>query len=174
VTDEAPFEALTIGGLAKAIHEDYVCRLTAGENSPAVSDPSLLPWESLPETLRHSNLDQAADIPRKLAAIGCRIVNLEEAPDALYEFDERDVERLAMLEHERWVRERSEAGWTTGPRDVERMTTPHLVAWNDLTEQARDLDRDAVRAIPRVLESEGLAVANYRDTNYRETLRRDG
>jgi RyR domain len=168
VVEEVPIEPLTIEGLARAIHEDYVRRRTAGAGTASVADPALSPWDSLPEALRNSNRDQAADIPRKLAVIGCRVVHRKDAPGVLYEFDDTDLEQLAKLEHQRWVRERSEAGWSAGPRGVESLTTPYLVGWNDLTEEARDLDRDAVRAIPRVLESEGLAVANRS-----EPLRRD-
>ena len=92
---------------------------------------------------------QAAAIPEKAASIGCRIGPLNGPPAS---FSPAELERLARAEHERWVKERRDAGWTSAPvKDVAKKQTPYLVSWDDLTEAVRELDRDAVRGMAEVL-----------------------
>jgi RyR domain len=62
------------------------------------------------------------------------------------------VEELARREHDRWQDERRQAAWRYGPvRDAHAKLSPYLVPWDELTEDVRNLDRDAVRLIPTVL-----------------------
>ena len=59
---------------------------------------------------------------------------------------------MARLEHERWVVERRLAGWLSGPqRDPDHKITPYLVPYDELTDDVKEWDREAVRAIPDVL-----------------------
>jgi hypothetical protein len=152
----------TVERLAIAVHEDYVRRATRNRRD-AEDDRSTLPWESLPESLKRSNRAQAADIPRKLAKIGCRAVASSTGGVADFAFDEHQIEVLAKMEHDRWMAERTEEGWIQGsPTDAVSLRSPYLVTWEELSEDVRDLDRDAVRAIPQVLASAGLAVSKKR------------
>lgn len=146
-----PPEALEL--MAEAIHERY--RKNQAERKPS-SDPAMRPWAELNEALKRSNRDQAAGVEEKLALLGCRIVPAGEVGPELVLTPE-DVERLAILEHDRWVRDRLAAGWTAGPvRDPARRVTPYLVPWEALGEEVREWDREAVRAIPEVLAAAGL------------------
>jgi voltage-gated potassium channel Kch len=148
--------------LARAIHDDYLRRHQA-ENMSSADDPSLLPWVDLPEDLRQSNRDQAADIEAKLAAISYEAVKNVEGADSVTEFSPDEVEQLACLEHDRWVRERIKSGWTLGPaKDVEAKRSPYLVPWEKLTEEVRDLDRDTVRRIPQFLAELELVIVRRR------------
>jgi hypothetical protein len=144
--------------IARAIHEDYVRRRrTEGDSSE--DKASLAPWESLPETLRESNRHQADDIYRKLSAISCEAAREGSADDPVSEFNRQEVEKLARLEHDRWVRERRASGWKFGPsKDVIAQFSPYLVPWEDLSEAVRDLDRDTVRRIPHFLATLGFVV----------------
>ena len=145
-----------IESLARAIHDGYVRRHPPGS---AREDPSTNPWETLPETLRASNRHQAADIEAKLRAISCEAVESPGTAQVVDEFDDAEIERLAEIEHDRWTAERLADGWTSGAvKDVDAKRSPFLVPWADLSEQARDLDRDAVRQIPRVLAAIGFTV----------------
>ena len=59
------------------------------------------------------------------------------------------VEELARREHDRWQDERRQAAWRSGPvRDADTKLSPYLVPWDELTEDVRNLDRDAIRLIP--------------------------
>lgn len=144
--------------LARAIHEDYVSRKSAGA-SDAGSDGSLLPWDYLPESLRESNRDQARSIDGKLHAVGYEAVALPTSSALIVEFTDEQIEVLARMEHERWVEDRVGEGWTQArERDVANKRTPYLVPWEDLSERARDLDRETVRGIPRFLAEAGFGI----------------
>ena len=115
-------------------------------------------WDSLPEHLRESNRNQADDILQKLRAIGCSVREVAGRDVRLMEFSAEEVEVMAELEHDRWNKERLRGGWTLGPRDPERKTSPYLVPWLELPEEVRDWDREAVRPIPELLAGVGLEV----------------
>lgn len=143
--------------LAQALHRMYL-ESRASESTTSTDDPALRPWECLPEPLRESNRAHARDVAVKLRSVGRSVSLLTDWDAALGALSGEEVERLAVLEHERWVRERRAAGWTPGPRDAQRRTTPHLVGWDELDEQVRDADRLFVRQLPRLLASVGLQV----------------
>jgi hypothetical protein len=145
--------------LARAIHEDYVQRGLA-QGRTQVGDPSLAPWECLPDALRASNLDQAADVADKLLTISRQAIPVTDAVAPVTDFSDDEVELLGKLEHDRWVHERLEAGWTFGTtKDVDAKRSPYLVPWDELTEETRDLDRDTVRKIPEFLAELGFTVS---------------
>lgn len=144
--------------IARAIHADYLRRGKVDGSLPE-DDPSLRAWEELDESLRASDRDQAGDIGRKLASIGCAAVPAEQARSEPVQFEPGEIEMLARLEHARWVEERLRQGWRPGPRrDVAERRSPYLVPWEELSEKVRDLDRDSVRAIPRLLAEVGLLI----------------
>jgi hypothetical protein len=149
---------LLLGGtyelLARTIHERYRAQRVREGADPA-DDPSLSPWGRLPETLKESNRSQAAHIGVKLAAISCAIVPLSDWEAQAPDFSPDEVELLAEMEHERWVAQRLQEGWRPGPRDARTRTSPYLVPWEDLGEDVRELDRQAVRATPALLSSAG-------------------
>jgi hypothetical protein len=148
---------------ARAAHRDYVRRSLAGRVSPG-TDPALAPWEDLPEHLRESNRAQVADIPAKLGAIGYEFVPTADWDAAPLSLTDGQVETLARIEHERWMKERLEAGYRYGPvRDAHNKVSPYLVPWEKLAEDVRDLDRDAVRLIPAILAAAGYAIVPRRD-----------
>lgn len=141
--------------IARGIHERY---LKHQQGRKPETDPAMQPWEQLPESLKQSNRAQAADIEQKLRAIGCGIGPASREPAAM-SFRPEELERLAVLEHERWVAERRAAGWAPGPvKDVERKLTPYLILWEELTEEIREYDREAVRAIPELLAEAGFEI----------------
>lgn len=149
----------TIETLASAIHGDYV-RHQESLGQTVQSNPSMAPWDELPESLRESNRLQAQHINIKLAAIGCGIELISHEQNALVEFSTEEIEKMAEMEHARWMQDQAQAGWTlaAGPKNLERKTHPHLVDWNDLPDKIKELDRHAVRAIPDLLKRVGFIV----------------
>jgi hypothetical protein len=141
--------------LARAIHRAYVDRSAARGDTPD-ANKSMRPWEELPDDLRRSNLAQAEDIGVKLDAIGCVIVP-ESAGAPAFAFTDAEIELLAQMEHQRWMRERQAQGYVYGP-DREGKRHPDLVDWQDLTENAREKDRQAVREIPAILHEAGFQI----------------
>ena len=137
---------LLLGGtyeiLARAIHQDYVTEQRR-QGETAAGNPSMVSWERLPSSLKESNRDQAAHIGTKLDAIGRGIAPLTDWDAHNATFSDTEIERLAEMEHDRWVRERLLDGWTVGGDDVEAKRSPHLVAWDELGEDRRGLARSA-------------------------------
>jgi hypothetical protein len=136
--------------MAQAIHADY-CREHGTEQ----------PWDQLDEGIRDSNRQQADHIPVKLRAVSCECVPEADAPGgARFTFTDSEVELLARMEHARWCAERFIAGWRPGPeRDRRRKLSPALVPFDALEATMQENDRNAVRAIPRLLSEQlGLAI----------------
>jgi TrkA-N domain len=167
--------------LAEEIHEHWRTRQLK-ENKPAPS------WGELDESRRESNRAQARDIAAKLRRIHCAIAPLQNW-DATkdFTFTEEELDKLAIDEHNRWWRERLDAGWTVipmpqadDPDEVMRVLekarrskkSPYLIPWADLLELdaevdrryggrvagVADYDRDAVEEIPKRLAAVGLQV----------------
>lgn len=138
--------------LARALHELY-----RRERAEA-GDAAARRWDELPTAFQSSSLDHARHVQVKLAVLGCRAVR-DPSPDArAFEFTDEEVAHLARMEHDRWVEERRRGGWTIGQRDPERLMTPFLVSWEDLSEEMREVDRLFVRAIPEALAKLGFSI----------------
>ena len=158
------YELVNLGLLevvAQMGHEQYVHeRRLQGVDE---SDPALAPWSQLSAALRESNRDQARHIAAKLRTIDCSIVRSADWQPRVFTFTAQEVERLAVLEHDRWCAERIRGGWRAGPRDHLAKLTPYLVPWEQLPEEVRELDREAVRNIPLQLFKAGAAVERRTD-----------
>lgn len=143
--------------LARSIHNVYVA-MEAANGKTTDTNPSMVPWERLPEGLRQSNIAQAADIGDKVEAIGAIIVpESSDAPE--FHFTDGEVERLAEQEHDRWMRDKLSQGWTYGePRDDERRIHPDLQPWASLSEADKDKDRNAIRTLPATLHDAGFQI----------------
>jgi hypothetical protein len=144
--------------LARAVHDDYVLQRRAhGELTD--DDPALASWEDLLPDLKRSNRDQAEDMCAKLSAVGCDLEPSYTIEPSVFQFTADEIELLSKLEHERWMHERLKAGWTLGPtRDPVRKKSPDLVPWEELTQESREKDREAIRRIPTLANLAGLDV----------------
>ncbi|MBE9572186.1 MAG: AAA family ATPase [Proteobacteria bacterium] len=135
--------------LARAIHEKY---LEDQKNNKPASDPSMQPWETLNENLKESNRRQADHIPEKLRKVDCGFAPVVNKEPAIFEFTPQEIEILAENEHERWVSERQLDGWVLGEKkDVEKKISLYLIPWSDLTEDEKELDRQAMRNLSNLL-----------------------
>lgn len=133
--------------------QDQLSRVAGADKSPAV-----VPWHRLPAELREPNRRAAADVDAKLQALGYVKVPAFKI-DRVHRFDDREVEALARMEHERWLKEREEQGWRHGPkRDDALKTTPHLLPYDDLPSEVKETSRAQVRCIPTWLARAGFAL----------------
>jgi uncharacterized membrane protein len=140
---------------ARAIHESYV-QERLGDGEPLGSRMALHTWEDLTEEFKEANRAQARQVGEKLAALGCIMVPALAA-SSTFDLDEREVQQLAEMEHERWMQERADRGYVYGPVREGRFH-PDLVPWEDLTPEAREKDVQAVRNIPTMLAAVGFEV----------------
>jgi hypothetical protein len=155
-------EAGQVEALAQAIHAGYQRHQRADGAAEGVH-PADVPWERLPEDYRESSRRQAADVIRKLAAVGCiaepAAPRASSAPAPEFAFYPAEVELLAEMEHRRWADERLNRGWRPGPvRDDAAKRTPYLVPYADLPEAIKEYDRAPVREIPNLLAGIGYRV----------------
>lgn len=126
------------------------------------------PFEQLSSHLKIANIRQAKTIPKKLSMIGCEIAHIQDPREEITEFSTKDVEDLAIYEHNEWWEEREGMGWIYGPVKIaEKRISPYLVSWDELEEDKhndgiKDYDRDAVKNIPTLLNSIGLKVVRSR------------
>jgi hypothetical protein len=130
--------------LAREIHEVYRRQRGAAGESEA-NNHSMVEWQHLPEEKKRSNLEQAEHVRAKLEAVGCRIGPLSDPAAELFVFAEDEVERLAQMEHERWMAE----------ADPDH---PARVIWEHLSEPMKEIDRNFVRRLPVLLTTAGLQI----------------
>jgi hypothetical protein len=144
--------------LARAKHEQYV-RDERGRGGTPETNPSMVAWPELGESLKASNRAFAAGVGEKLRAAGVAVVPAPLAdPTTAPRLSGEQVEELAIAEHERWCRDLIADGWRhgPGPKDPERRLHPSLVPWDELSEEERDKDREPVRALPEMLARAGF------------------
>lgn len=141
--------------LAKMIHADYNKKQLERHPDKPLEHPG---WESLPDTLKYSNIRQARAMFDKLTACGYA-AGEPGLPGEIGDFTPEQAERLARDEHDSWVAERKENGWRYGPeKDVEKKLSPYLVPYDALDEEIKELDRDAVRNVFPMMKLIGLGV----------------
>lgn len=147
--------AATVEKMGMAFHEEY-----RRNNSGELPD-NMQTWDSLKETFRKANLEQAKYSVQILEACGFEVVPVPVPDKAAVTFTDTEVNRMAELEHGRWNVERLLQGWRLGPRDNDKKFHNCLVPWSDdktLTEKIKGFDRAAVRKFPEVLARAGLEV----------------
>ena len=151
-----PDDAIEV--LARCIHEDYLASLDERD----LGVPSHLDWDDLGERERELNRNQARDNVRKLAAVGIEVVaEVPEGAVVVDALDDDTVEAMAQEEHRRWMAHRKAQGYRYGPTRVDTppdLQHPDIVAWAELTEEARDKDRRPVRTFPAHLRTAGLVM----------------
>lgn len=138
--------------LARSIHDFYLeGRFAEGERIGARA--SMQEWEDLPESFRDDNRLVADCYQLKLRDIGARLVE-GGGPSLVLTPDE--LEQLARAEHDRWMASKLVQGWTYAPaRDDARKRHPDIVPYDDLSEAIKDLDREQVRIMARLLGASG-------------------
>lgn len=148
-------ELKDIEKLARAIHEMYNEKQLERYSDRPLKYPD---FDTLPDSLKYSNLRQAIDIPEKLRLMNF-VMRREGCGDPIMEIPEEYVEYLAEKEHEAWMAERIANGWVAGEHvDAEKKTTPYLIPYSKLPEDIKQLDRDPVQNIPLLLKRIDMAV----------------
>lgn len=140
--------------LAIAIHARYCEKQLLDHPEKPLDYPD---FSQLPDDLKYSNLRQAQNICDRLEQVGYRL-GPKGGKGAVKEFPPELVEFMAELEHEDWMRERLSRGWKLGERNAEQKTSPYLVPYDQLSEEIKDYDRDAIRNIPALVDRSGMAV----------------
>lgn len=126
--------------------------------------PLLVPYDQLPELYKESNRVTVRTIPRKLAAVGYVMIPSRSNEPPL-EFPGDDLERLARLAHELWMADKLAAGFTLGkPAPENPKQNEYLVEWEQVPEGIKQIDRDLIRGIPKILAEAGYTIIKPKET----------
>ncbi|WP_353230183.1 RyR domain-containing protein [Novosphingobium sp.] len=138
--------------LARSIHDFYLeGRLAAGDRIG--SRASMQEWDNLADGFRDDNRLVADCYQLKLRDIGARVTPGGGPPLRL---EPAELEDLARAEHDRWMAAKLADGWVHGTqRDDARRLHPDIVPYHALTEAVKDLDREQVRVMTRLLAASG-------------------
>jgi hypothetical protein len=176
--------------LAQAAHAVFCERLRAGgfqmserTDEALKTHSALKPYDELPEEEKEQNRGFVRDIPRKLAEVGC-IMTSARGQTPSTKLSDAEVERLAELEHERWLRAKLAAGWRFGPStEKDQQRHQDLLPWRalsdaeraarygpaaalgpgELPDPEREKDRDLMRRIPKILAAAGYTFVKLRE-----------
>jgi hypothetical protein len=155
--------------LAEAAHNLYCLELErkgyiCGEvtDDEAKTHSSLRPYSELPEYEKEQNLDNVRHIATKLAHSGYIMIPARSNEPA-FEFPGSQMEKLAEMEHERWMALKLNEGWKYAPQtDKEHKWHADLLPWEDLSGEQKHKDRIMVQAIPKVLREAGYTIVRLR------------
>lgn len=157
IEEEEEINMTLVKKLARTIHSRYQHEIkNQRTHSPVsnVDNPYTVDFDNLPEGIKHSNIDNAANIPAKLLAIGYKIRPVTKGfkPFALH-LNEEEVETMSRIEHLRWSWEKRLNGWTFNEtRDDLNKKHPGLIPYENLSESEKEKDRQLVKLIPGFLQ----------------------
>lgn len=120
--------------------------------------PLLKPYVELDEIYKEANRVTVRNIPTKLAAAGYAMVPARSDEEPI-NFPDNDLEKLAKMEHDLYVKARLEQGFTLGEATADNpRRNPYLVEWDEVPEEIKVIDRNQVKEIPKILAKAGYAV----------------
>lgn len=151
--------------MARAAHEAFCAGLVSRGYHHGIeidaeqkTHPALVEYDQLPENLKEASRASVRDIPSKLRLLGCHI-EIHNDQDGITNFSQKNLDRLAKLEHQRWMKHKLEDGWTYGPKtDPDRKVHASLVEWDDLSDEERQKDREMIDGIPKALADAGYVI----------------
>ncbi len=117
----------------------------------------LVAYDKLPERAKEASRDTVRWIPRKLARVHYVIVPEGSGPYA--ELSKKEVEELARMEHLIWMDRKKADGYALADVATESpKQSPYLVPWEKLDKEFKDVDREFIRAIPKILKKAGYVI----------------
>ena len=151
--------------LSEAAHDVFCEDLTAkGYKYGPVTQNSkkehslLKPYIELSEDNKEKNRNNVSDIPNKLASVGYAMVHTRgnETPG---KFQNDEIDKLAKMEHERWVQEKLNNGWHYAKK-TDKTAKLHkcLISWEKLSESEKEKDRTLVKGINKILAKAGYTM----------------
>ena len=135
-------------------------------------------WEQLGQGYKDSNLQQANQLPTRIMKNGYTIVPKTMPSDvpAVKGFTPRQLRKLAIEEHDRWIAEKNNSGWRYAPIDKKNPALrlhPLMVPWDSLPVMERKKDLDAISFIPMLLAEAGLCLIDIESPGTKESCHCD-
>lgn len=145
--------------------------------------PLLTDYDQIPEIYKQSNRNVVRSIANKLKTIGYIMVQARSNEPPL-DFPGPDLEKLAEMEHKRYLEDAIAEGWRYGPIfDEVNHLNPTLLPWEKMSEQEiqnrysymadkigretlseeeKQKDRSQVERYPQILKRAGYAIVKIR------------
>ena len=190
---EIVLEGETLERLAAINHDIYREKLEAkgfvvGEVRDDVKKtrPLLRPYTEIPEFYKESNRNAVRSIAEKLKSVGFLMIQAR-SNEPPFDFPGIDLDQLAQMEHDRYMRDAIAQGWRYGPEDSGvKKTNPTLLPWKDMTEaeiqerypdifdkiglaelpeDEKDKDRNQIKGYPEILKRAGYTIVKLRRSN---------
>ena len=190
---EIVLEGETLERLAAINHDIYCEKMRAegfvfGEERDDVKKtrPLLRPYAEIPEHYKESNRNAVRSIPEKLKSVGFLMIQAR-SNEPPFDFPGADMDQLAEMEHDRYMRDAILQGWRYGPESSEKAkTNPTLLPWKKMTEEEiqqrypeyadkigrvalsdeeKEKDRVQIEGYPEILKRAGYTIVNLRRSN---------
>jgi len=121
---------------------------------------SLVIFSELPEDEKEQNRSNARAIRNKIESIGYKIVPLNDSMKQ-EQLTNEEIEKLAVKEHQRWMKQKIKTGWSYGPITIKkRKLHAGIVPYEQLSEEEKNKDKILVRSIPKILQQSGYMMVN--------------
>lgn len=192
LVDKIEIEGGLLERLAEYVHEVFRQQLKAdgykwGKKTDArrKTHSSLVDFDKLPEDEKEQNRSNASDIPGKLAVAGYAI-KPARSNEPRFDFPGADLEMLAEMEHDRWMKTKIKNGWRWAPKtDKQNRLHKDILLWRLMTDQEKakqytpaelaaigkkilhdkekEKDRVLIRGIPKILGQAGYTIVKVRN-----------
>ncbi len=148
---------------AQIAHEHYRARrleelAQQPDERREVEDPELALWEDLDEYYKEGYRSRIRYLGEQLMSYDISIGLRPAQPglaDGIQELYGPNLEELARIEHDRWMRDKRAEGWRPGRPDREMKLTPDLVPYEELDKDTQELIRRSLRDVPLFLREIG-------------------
>jgi len=143
--------------LAIATHEAYRATIEAGGEL----NPNDVPFERLSVDKKESNRSSVRSTLVALAALGYRLVRCSPSTQPISTLPAEQHEPLKRLEHDRWLREVLQNGWSYGkPSNPALRLNKNILPFDRLGAKVQPLDLVAAQTILGRLPELGCAMVN--------------
>ena len=139
--------------LAIATHDAYRAKIVPGPEP----NPNDVCFDKLPDNKKESNRSSVRSTLTALVGCGYRLVRgCPNTPSTA--IPPHELQRLQRLEHDRWLRELLQSGWTHGPKSPALRLNPNILPFDELPNEVRPLDLATVQAILKYLPELGYSL----------------
>jgi len=115
------------------------------------------PWNELTITDQQQNKYQIDSIPDILQAFGFDIELANHSKSHI--LSEKEINDIAIAEHKRWKNDKEKQGFKKGEnKSVFLLTHPDIVEWEELKQEVKNKDVNAVKKFPELLSMTGLII----------------
>ncbi len=162
------FYSEKIEELAEGIHEKYI---VIHKGNIDIDKNNLLPWNELSEECKIYYRKQAKHIPNYLLKINYDVVSVKEKLET-FEFNQKELETLAEIEHTDWHNYRKKIALKCGGvKNNNIKYDSSLKCWEELSQEMKNKAYEMVKCWPEILAKSNFKIERLKQLCYCETKR---